>query len=62
MLTIHKFYNDNFFSNKNIFDTLGIDFKELNALEKDFLDTLDFDIIVSQEDFKGCLAGLESFF
>jgi predicted transcriptional regulator len=62
VLTVHKFYNDNFYSNKNVFGVLGIDHHEFSSLEKDFLDVLDFQIVVSENDYQDCLAGLDSFF
>lgn len=51
-----------YFSNKNIFKVLDIDYREYSVMEKDFLDVLDFELVVSEKDFNDCLFGLESFF
>jgi len=62
VLTVHKFYNDFFFKNKTIYRVLDIDLKELNLLEKDFLEILEFSLAVSSRDYKHCLESLECFF
>lgn len=51
MLVTQKFYNDLFLSNYEIATIGGLQLSELNLLEEVFLETIDFDINVSEQEF-----------
>ena len=62
MVTIHKFYNDFSLKNYQILERLGTNFQDFNAYEKDFLDIIDFSIMVAKNDYEMCINGLDQFF
>lgn len=62
MLTVHKFYNDFYLSNTYVSESMGLQLKELNGSEEDFLDILNFDIVVTEADLQECHEGLNCFF
>ena len=62
VLVVQKFYNDCFFGNQTIAMLGGITLKELNALEVVFLDVLNFDINVSEEEYVEYKRGLDGYF
>lgn len=48
----HKFYTDPFFLNSDIADRGGVNLQEMNFLEEEFLDTIDFNICVDDEEYE----------
>ena len=51
MLLTSKFYNDVYYQNKYIAEEGGVPLQELNALEKHFLATVDWELTVSEEQY-----------
>jgi len=62
VLVVQKCYNDVFYNNQTIAYIGGIQLEELNALEIAFLDTLDFDILIREDEFSEYRAKLATFF
>lgn len=48
---IQKTYNDHFYCNVDLAMLGGLHVSELNALERTFLEVIDFDVYVSERDF-----------
>ena len=51
VVLVTKFYNDVFFSNKDLADAAGISLTDLNLIEKAFLTTLDYNLYISTDVF-----------
>ena len=49
VVLVTKFYNDVFFSNKDLADAAGIPLTDLNRIEKAFLNTLDYNLYISTD-------------
>jgi len=49
VLLTSKFYNDVYYQNKYIAEEGGVPLEELNLLERHFLDTIDWQLTVSEE-------------
>lgn len=62
VLTVHKFYNDFYFSNEVVANLAGLKLSELNKLEMDFLQVLDFGIIISSEQIATIESCIAAFF
>ena len=52
VVLVTKFYNDVFFSNKDLADAAGISLTDLNLIEKAFLTTLDYNLYISTDVFQ----------
>ena len=59
---IQKTYNDHFYCNVDLAMLGGVDVKELNALESNFLHVLDFDVYISSREFDLYKKKVEDFF
>jgi len=62
VLVTHKFYTDPFYLNSDISKIGGLHLQELNLLEEEFLDILDFNVIVERSDYDRYVSGLKAFF
>ena len=51
VLVTQKFYNDHYFGNNSIAHLGGGSLKELNMLEEEFLEIINFDVNVTTEEF-----------
>ena len=57
----HKFYSDEFYSNQYISFVGGVSQKELNFLEREFLEIIEYKVMVTQEEYDVFLMRLNSF-
>jgi hypothetical protein len=62
LLTVHKYYSDAFYLNSVISEACGIPLKELNYLELEFINLLDFNLTVTRQEFQTHLEETNSFF
>lgn len=62
LLVVQKFYNDVFYNNLTVANIGGIQVEELNALEVAFLDILDFEILISENELREYRSKLASYF
>lgn len=62
ILTVHKYYNDHFYLNSYLAHIGGLELKELNHLERMFLEILDFNLSIDIEEYESYRTGLEAFF
>ena len=60
-MEIQKFFSDRYYANSFVSRELGIPLPELNQMEMDFLDILDFDISVSEKEYSKYLQSLQVF-
>lgn len=51
-MVMHKYYNDVFYRNTDFANLAGLHIAEVNYLEEVFLQILDFDIHVSEEELE----------
>lgn len=56
-----KFYCDHFFDNRTFSSFCGLSLAELNYLEEVFLEILDFDIMVSEQEYSIFSEAMENF-
>ena len=50
-LIVQKFYNDYFFNNNTLAQTGGVELGQMVRMEKDFLEMLDFDVSIGQDEY-----------
>lgn len=62
ILIVHKFYTDPFYKNSDISRIGGVHQHEINFLEEEFLDIIDFNLIVDKEDYESYTQSLNAFF
>jgi len=62
ILITHKFYTDSNYSNKFFGSLCNISLEEMNSLERQFLFLIDFNILVTTNDFETLFYGLIDFF
>jgi hypothetical protein len=62
ILITHKFYTDPFYKNSDIARIGGVHLQEINFLEEEFLDIIDFNLIVESKEYDQYLASLRAFF
>ena len=48
----HKFYSDDFYSNNYISFVGGIQLQEINFLEREFLQIIDYNVTVTEEEYQ----------
>lgn len=60
MLVCTKFYNDIYFSNSDIATISGIALEELNHIERYYLETIDYSLFVSPDEYCHYEQGLRS--
>lgn len=58
----HKFYTDPFFKNSDIAKFGGVNLQEMNFLEEEFLDVIDFNLIVDTAEYARYIDDLVSVF
>lgn len=58
----HKFYTDPFFKNSDIAKFGGVNLQEMNFLEEEFLDVIDFNLIVNSDEYARYMEDLYSVF
>jgi len=58
----HKFYTDPFFKNSDIAKFGGVHLQEMNFLEEEFLDVIDFSLVVDTEEYERYIEDLTSVF
>ena len=61
-MLVNKFYSDNFYLNSVFSSYSGIPLAELNALEREFLYLIDFDLSINAREYNEYLYGVNSFF
>ena len=61
-MTVHKFYNDHFYLNSYLAHIGGLELKELNHLERMFLEILDFNLSIDNEEYENFKTGLTAFY
>jgi len=59
---VHKFYTDPYFLNSDICRIGGVTLQALNSLEEDFLDIIDFNLVIDEAEYEQYLNGLKIFF
>jgi hypothetical protein len=62
LLVTQKFFNDNFYGNTTIAKLGGVDISELNRLEEEFLELLDFHINITSEEYTDALKNIQHSF
>ena len=62
ILITHKFYTDPFYKNSDISRIGGVYLQEINFLEEEFLDIIDFNLVVDREDYDSYTDSLKDFF
>ena len=62
ILITHKFYTDPFYKNSDIARIGGVHLQEINFLEEEFLDIIDFNLVVDKEDYESYTQSLQAFF
>ena len=62
ILITHKFYSDPFYKNSDVSRIGGVLLTEINFLEEEFLDIIDFNLVVDTEEYDNYLASLRDFF
>jgi hypothetical protein len=60
-LIVQKFYNDKYYGNNTISLLGGVSIQELNMLEEEFLEMIDFDLCVSNEEIMETQKKLQAF-
>ena len=58
----HKFYTDPFHKNSDIAKYGGVDLHEMNFLEEEFLEVIDFNLIVDTDEYARYIDDLMSVF
>lgn len=62
ILIVHKYYTDQFFFNSYVASLGGMLTKEINFLEQEFLEMIDFNLSVSTEEFVSFNESISEFF
>lgn len=62
VLVVHKYYTDPFYLNSFISLIGGIKLAEVNDLEEEFLETIDFCLSVKRDEYDFFVGGLKSHF
>ena len=62
MMITHKFYDDNTYNNKDYAKFIGVTAEELLEMEMEFLNTVDFNLFISVEEFQNYKQKLSDFF
>jgi hypothetical protein len=52
ILIVHKYYTDKFYFNRFFAALGGIEVKEINFLEQEYLEMIDFNLSVSTEEYE----------
>ena len=62
VLVVHKFYTDPFYLNSYVSYIGGIKLPEVNFLEEEFLETIDFVLTIKRDEYDHFVGGLKSHF
>ena len=62
VLITHKYYTDPFYLNSYMSYIGGVQLQEINFLEEEFLDIIDFNLSVDTQEYETYLRGLKAFF
>lgn len=62
VLVLTKFYNDIFYSNEDIASISGLTLQDLNRIEKYLLDTVDYHLFISPEEYELYERGISNHF
>ena len=62
ILLIHKYYDDAYYNNKVLADIGGVSVEEINQLEIEFLQQINFNIYVKVEEYKMYRLSIDKFF
>jgi hypothetical protein len=62
VLITHKYYTDPFYLNSYMSYIGGVQLQEINFLEEEFLDIIDFNLSVDSQEYDTYLKGLKAFF
>ena len=62
ILIVHKYYTDPFYLNSDICKVGGVTLKDLNTLEQEFLDIIDFNLTVDEDEYNEYTKKLKDFF
>lgn len=61
-LIVHKFFSDFFYTNQMIATIGGVDIKNINFLESMFLQYIDFNLSITDQEYDDYKMGLEQYF
>jgi hypothetical protein len=59
VLVCTKFYNDVFYSNSDIALVSGVTLRDLNFIERYFLESIGYDLAITTDEFERYEAGLQ---
>ena len=62
LLVTHKYFTDFFYLNSDISKAGGVSLQELNQLEEEFLELIDFNLSVEGTEYDAFMSGLTTFF
>ena len=62
MMVTHKFYDDNTYKNKDYAKFIGVTVEELLEMEMEFMNTVDFNLFISEDEFQNYKQKLSDFF
>ena len=62
VLVVHKYYTDPFYLNSDISKIGGLPLKDLNDLEEEFLDIIDFNLSVDECEYEEYVNGLNDYY
>ena len=62
MMVTHKFYDDDTYKNKDYAKFIGVTVEELMKMEMEFLNIIDFDLFISEDEFENYKQKLSDFF
>ena len=62
VLITHKYYTDPFYLNSYLSYIGGVQLQEINFLEEEFLDIIDFNLTVERSEYDCYVQGLKTFF
>jgi hypothetical protein len=62
VLITHKYYTDPFYLNSYLSSIGGVQLQEINFLEEEFLDIIDFNLTVERTEYDSYCQGLKAFF
>lgn len=62
ILITHKFYTDPFYLNNSVAYIGGVQLQELNFLEEEFLELINFNISVDNQEYEDYITGLKAHF
>ena len=62
MMVTHKFYDDDTYKNKDYAKFIGVTVEELMEMEMEFLNIIDFDLFISEDEFENYKQKLSDFF